>query len=470
MNVALDHIICGGLILVLIFTALAFGTVESWSIALFELLVLVLLALWGIKVAVEGQLTLLIPSVMWPLLALFVVGVLQSVVIGGADGQGRSLSLDVEVTRLTVVTLLCVIIACLLFANFLVREERVQKVGVFLVFYGLIFSVFGLVQHFSWNGKFFWFVEPTRQLSAPFGSFVNHSHFAGYVEMMMPFPLAMILFKSVNREARIFYGFAAIVMGVAAVISLSRGGMISMLAGLLFVLLSSLLVLQRRHSWSRHAPRLPLTILVSRMGAGFCVLLMIVGGIFWVGADPVINRVAITKLSGEIKPGEQTLYSSRGFIWQGTLKMIADYPLIGIGLGAYETVYPRYSGHDTASLRVAQAHNDYLQILADAGVVGGVLAGWFLWLLVRDFFAGLRHPDPKMAALALGAGGGIFAMLVHSVFDFNLQLPSNELMFLLLAAIVSVIGLAVRRQPGARKIARPIPRAKQEAIPLIARS
>lgn len=470
MSVALDHIISVGLILVLIFTALAFGTVESWSIALFELAMLILLALWGIQAVVAGRLNLLIPSLAWPLLALFVVGLLQSCVLSGPEGQLRSLSLDVEATRLTVVTLFCVIVAFLMFANFLAREERVQKVGVFLVFYGLIFSVFGLVQHFSWNGKFFWFVEPTRQLSAPFGSFVNHSHFAGYVEMMMPFALVMILFRTVNQEARLFYGFAAIVMGVAVVISLSRGGMISMLAGLFFVLLSSLFVLRKRSGRSRQASRLPITALASRVAAGVFVLLMIVGGIFWVGADPVINRVAITKLSGEIKPGEQTLYSSRGFIWKGTLKMIADYPLIGIGLGAYETIYSRYSGHDTASLRVAQAHNDYLQILADAGVVGGVLACWFLWLLVRDFLAGLRHPDPALAALALGAGGGIFAMLVHSIFDFNLQLPSNELMFLLLAAIVSMISLAARRQRGSKTTARLIPRAKQEAIPLIARS
>src|SRR5581483_5020793 len=151
MSIALDHIISVGLILVLIFTALAFGAVESWSIALFELSILILVVLWGIKAVVAGQLNLLIPPMAWPLIALLVVGLLQCCVINGADGQAHSFSLDVEATRLTVVTLLCVIIAFLLFANFLARVERVQKVGVFLVFYGMIFSVFGLVQHFAWN-------------------------------------------------------------------------------------------------------------------------------------------------------------------------------------------------------------------------------------------------------------------------------------------------------------------------------
>src|SRR5205085_8004012 len=142
---------------------------------------------------------LLLPPVSGPLLALLGLGLVQCFVVSDPDGQLRSLSLDVEATRLTVLTLLCMIIALLLFSNFLARVDRVEKVGHFLVFYGLLFSVFGLAQHFSWNGKFFWIVEPTYPLSAPFGSFVNHSHFAGYIEMMMPFPLAMILFKSVRK-------------------------------------------------------------------------------------------------------------------------------------------------------------------------------------------------------------------------------------------------------------------------------
>ena len=125
--------------------------------------------LWAIKALVDGQLILLLPPVSGPLLALLGLGLVQSFVVSDPDGQLRSLSLDVEATRLTVLTLLCMIIALLLFSNFLARVDRVEKVGHFLVFYGLLFSVFGLAQHFSWNGKFFWIVEPTYPLSAPFG-------------------------------------------------------------------------------------------------------------------------------------------------------------------------------------------------------------------------------------------------------------------------------------------------------------
>jgi O-antigen ligase len=100
---------------------------------------------------------------------------------------------------------------------------------------------------------------------------------------------------------------------------------------------------------------------------------------------------------------------------------------------------------------VPQAHNDYLQIVADSGIVGGLLALWFLIVVFRAIFRGLRAEDPLLAALALGSGAGLFGILVHSIFDFNLQVPSNALLFLLLTAVSSRIGASA---PSSRRDAR----------------
>jgi O-antigen ligase len=348
---------------------------------------------------------------------------------------------------LVVLTLFCLILAFLMFANFLVKRERVVLLSHFLVYYVFVFSVFSLVQHFSWNGKFYWVISPTTPLTSPFGPFVNHAHFSGYVEMVMPLPLALLLLKAVRREAQLFFGFATVVMGVATVVSLSRGGMLSMLGGLTFTSLMSLLALRKRRSEEPRSvnPHHRLLVL-TRMGLGVLVLVVILLGIFWVGVDPVLDRLAVSSLTGQVEPGRQTLYSSRGFIWTDTLKLIADYPLLGTGLGSYPVAFAKYSQSDSAYFPIEQSHNDYLQILADAGFVGGALAIWFLVSLFRSFARGVRHPDPRLAALVLGAGGGVFALLVHTIFDFNLQIPSNSLMFLLLAAIISVIGTPARSQ------------------------
>src|SRR5205085_3332970 len=116
-----------------------------------------------------------------------------------------------------------------------------------------------------------------------------------------------------------------------------------------------------------------------------------------------------------------------------------------VGLGAYGTAFSLYTASD-GSLRVPQAHNDFLQIVADCGIIGGLLALWFMALLGRALAYGIKARDPLMAGMSLGCGASAFAILVHSIFDFNLQVPSNTLLFLLIAAVVAQLGAAARAQ------------------------
>jgi O-antigen ligase len=123
--------------------------------------------------------------------------------------------------------------------------------------------------------------------------------------------------------------------------------------------------------------------------------------------------------------------------------MIRENPVLGVGLGAYETAYPRYSTQDQPLL-VAQSHNDYLQILADGGILGGLIALWFLVAVSRSIWQSCRHTDPLLSAIALGCATGIVSILTHSLFDFNLQIPANALVFLILVAMLSQIASLAR--------------------------
>jgi O-antigen ligase len=93
----------------------------------------------------------------------------------------------------------------------------------------------------------------------------------------------------------------------------------------------------------------------------------------------------------------------------------------------------------------SQSHNDYLQILADAGILGAIIALLFIFLVARDTLRASRHHNPAMAATALGAASGLFALMVHSLFDFNLQIPSNALLFLVLTSVVSRIAADAKK-------------------------
>jgi O-antigen ligase len=456
-SLSLGPIIALGLMAVMAGATLAFGAVEPWSLATLGLSIITLLALWVIKGLVDRRLEISAPSTALPLVALILIGVLQGMTITGSSGQRSSISLDAEATRLATEVLIILLIAFLLSANFLAKVPALTWLRNFLIFFGLALSIFGLIQRFTWNGKYYWVIEPSTQPPSPFGPFVNHNHFAGYVEMIAPIPVALILRRAVRGELAVIYGFAAAMMGLAVVMSLSRGGMISLVAGLMFVVAFGFRVSgewgvgsREREMGKRKSPLpiphfpFPLPLAVSRAGAVIVILITISAGVWWVGVDPVIRRFEKSGLASSSKDAGhsgETFFQSRGWIWRDTAAMIRDKWALGVGLGAYQTAYPIYNSRD-GSLVVEQAHNDYLQVMADAGIIGAVIALWFIFLVARDIVRASRHGSRVMSGTALGAGGGMFALFVHGLFDFNFQIPSNALLFLVLTSVVSQIASA----------------------------
>jgi len=429
-----------GLMIAVAFTSLAHGAVEPWSVFIFECVMLALVALWAVKAFKDKQVHLAIPDLVLPLAGLALLGIVQSLAITDRTGRLLSLSKDVGATRATVTVLIFLLLSSLIASNFWTSRAVLLAVANFLTIFGLAMAVFALVQHFAWNGKFYW-IRPTEAPS-PFGPFANHNHFAGLMELLIPIPFGLLLTRAVRSELRWLYGFAVFMMSLAVLASLSRGGMVSLAASLVFILLLSLRV--RRHRDQSRAPVSRLAALAGRIAIIITILIIIVAGVFWIGADPIIERVTSGQSAAHgARP--ESFFNSRGWVWRDTLAMIRANPLTGVGLGAYGTAFSLYTASD-GSLRVPQAHNDYLQIVADCGIIGGLLALWFIVLLGRAIAYGIKARDPLMAGMSLGCGASAFAILVHSIFDFNLQVPSNGLLFLLLAAVAAQIGAAVRAQ------------------------
>jgi O-antigen ligase len=432
----LERVIVFGLFGIMAFSSLAFGTVDPWSVAFFNISIVALFLCWAIRCVVQKRITISLPSFSLPIALLFGYGILQSVTILDESGKRWSISMDVEATRLVLEVLICLLISFILAATFFKGQQKLYWLKNFLIYFGLALAVFALLQHFTWNGKFYWLISPTSEVPSPFGPFVNHNHFAGYLGMIVPIPVALIWTRSVRGELVLLYGFAAAIMSIATVVSLSRSGIISLLSALIFVVLFGLNSIM---SWKNESKKL--MIIVSRTAAVVVLLATIAAGVLWIGPDSMGKRIEKTDLAAQARsndPRNATISQSRGWIWRDTLAMISDNWAMGVGLGAYQTAFPRYSERD-GSLIVAQAHNDYLQILADCGIIGMILVLWFIVLVFEDFRRALRHRNPSMSGMALGCGGGIFAIIVHSIFDFNLQLPSNALLFLILTAVIFIV-------------------------------
>ena len=400
---------------VLSFTALAHGAVEPWSIAIFELMLIGILLLWGIKVTIDRRLDVNIPPAALPILALLLLGIVQSIAFTGGDGQRWSLSMDVEATRQTLTILFFLGFAFIVASNFLVTRERLLRLANALTIFGAALAAFALVQHFAWNGSFYW-LRPTTQ--SVFGPFVNRNHFAGYMAMLMPVPLALIL-HVVRGHGRLLFGFAAALMGTAAIISNSRSGVISLAGSMVFMM-----ILKKRD-----------TVRVSTIGPVVIVALAVIAGVLWIGASEILEHFgdAVDQL---VQSGTPDV--GRATIWQGTLNAIRHHPVLGVGLGALVTVFPTYETVPSL-LRINYAHNDYLQILAEAGAAGGIIVVWFIAVVLFGVYRGIRSRDPLRAAMAMASGAGIIAILIQSVAETDLQIPSNALLFLVLAAVASRI-------------------------------
>jgi O-antigen ligase len=178
-------------------------------------------------------------------------------------------------------------------------------------------------------------------------------------------------------------------------------------------------------------PRVPVALV--RAGLGLGLVIALVFGLLLVGGDDVIERVVNTgRYGGDVTTG-------RAHFWRVTLNVIRSYPLLGTGLGAFGVAYTRF---DTINplLRLEQAHNDYLQLLADAGIVGGLLGLIFVVVLFRQGLRRINTADKFRRGVALGALGGCSGVLMHSFFEFALHAMANALLFLVLAALATISG------------------------------
>jgi O-antigen ligase len=132
--------------------------------------------------------------------------------------------------------------------------------------------------------------------------------------------------------------------------------------------------------------------------------------------------------------------------WGNTLRIFMDYPATGTGLGTFQWIYPSYQRMGEW-MNWGHAHNDYIQLLSEAGSIGAILLVWAFAVYLRRFLnpaLSRRKGEPRWTSVAVAAA--VFAMLVHSIFDFNLQIPANAGLFAIILGVLA--GAAHGRDPG----------------------
>lgn len=407
----------------LVLTTLAYGTVHQPTIALFYLLTAAIVILWAIDAFQSGALRFNKSLLQIPVIGTALYAFIQIIPFGslpetgGVAGIGRTISIEPFWTQMFALHFLALFFILAASLVYLDSASRLRKLATLITFFGFAYAFFAILQAVLSPTKIYGIYEIAY--AKPFGSFVNRHNFAAFIEMAIAVPLGLLFAGAIPRDKRLIYLTAIGLMGVALVLSGSRGGLVALLAMIVFIL-----ILSRRQ---RENGNLPLTI-----GLSALLLAVIIGGAILIGGESSLTRLAETAASSDIS-------TNRTYIWGVTLEVIKNNLPLGAGIGAFAAAYTPYDLANGIE-RVEQAHNDYLQILADAGLVGLALAAFFIWQLFKTGLKSVETDNLFRRGLAIGAFGGCFAILVHSLFDFVLHTTAVTYMFLTLVALLTVAG------------------------------
>jgi O-antigen ligase len=395
-----------GICLLVAFGVLAFGGVEDWARACFETGVGVLFVVWAAHVYRDPEETVLISPLLPPLVGLLLVVLCQLLL-----GTTASTFSTHQEFMLLLADVLVVFLAVQAFRTLADWRGFMW----FVMIFGFLVSVFGILQHLTFNGKLYWFRE-MHYGGIPFGPYVNRNHFAGFAELLIPMALVPMMLGKVRRERWFIVGLFAVVSIGALFLSASRGGIVSFAVEVVVIVLWMSL---RR-------------VGAKQMLGGAAVLVTALLMVSWLGVKEITQRFSGMKAL-EVASGK------RASMRRGTWRIFEDHPWIGTGLGTLQIVYPPYETLYDGRI-VNHSHNDYLEALAETGIAGGLCCALFLGMLLFHSMQQLTAGNNSFApVLNLSGFVGCVGFLVHSFVDFNLHLPANALLFFLMAVLATSV-------------------------------
>jgi O-antigen ligase len=427
----LSAFIFAGLVAIVPLSAVPYGSVEPWWTGLFNALVFVLAALWAVEGALNGRwLKRAHVLLLLPCLALAALAFAQSLPLPFIG----LISFDPYESRIFALRLLAFTLYAAMLLRYTSTERRLRALVVAVVCVGTASALFGIFRQASQREPL-GFVLALLQKGEGYAQFVSKNHFAFLAEMALGLALGLAVGRGVGRGKMLLCAAAAVPLWAALVLSNSRGGVFAMLCQILF-LVATFGAVRDAGRESRGGDSA--FVRLARSGAARVVLALlllvaVVVGTVWVGGDPLAERMGAV---GEEVLAADAARAGRAGIWADTWRLAEQHPFLGVGLGGY-WIAIRTTHGGSGMLVPRQAHNDYLELFASAGIIGALLLAAFLLLFIRRARARLREGTPFTRAVCLGALAGLFGVAVHSLVDFGLHVTVNAFVCAALVALAA---------------------------------
>ncbi len=451
----------------IVFSPLPAASVYEWSILVIQLVVLVMMAAYILMREKPQKNELISLMLKWPrylFVGLFVLIVFQIIPLprfiiaflspnthsfqtlfspGFSGTRFMSLSLIPSHTFRQGLELFTYFLLGFLVIKTVTTRKQIKRIVYVLVIMGFFEAFYGMYEMYNENPRLL-FLKKVHRVDVVTGTFVNRNHLSGYLEMIIPLALGLIiarigLFSLAGLRGRdkilrlsekgvsmnMLLSAGIIVMAVAVIFSESRSGVFLLIFS--FILFFELTIfyfrrVKERQKW-----------IMNFLKVSFVIITIVALN---VGMVSVIERFALDDL----------LHEGRPIVWGKVVEVIGDYPLLGTGLGTFASIYPVYDDSGS-SIHYSHAHNDYLEYLSELGVVGLVmLLGGVVFIVVRSFLVWRVRRHPEIKGLALGGMVAVVVILIHSITDFNLHIPANMVLFTVIVALTFVTAFYKREE------------------------
>lgn len=408
---------------------IGYGATEMWAYVPLAFLTALTAIFWIADGLKRGAIAYSSSPLQLPILSLILLGVVQLLPLGPHLGSellsvstSSSLSLDPYATRFFTIRLVMLSIFFSAALALIVDRGLAKRVAIAIISFGALMAFAGILQRLASPDAIYGFRSTPQAI--PFGPFVNQHHFAAFMEMTAGLTLGLLLGEVFEKNKKGLLLIAIFLMMLAVVMTGSRGGLISSLGATAFILFAHFYLTTRSHKL-RAAARLRLAISAAAILAAVALAV-----VFLSGADPLVRGLGM-------QSGQADFSSGRAHFWFVAWKIFLDNPIIGAGYDAFGVAFTKYDTWN-GTFRIEQAHNDYLQALADGGLIFFTCIAFFIALLLkRGIHVVRRAASPGRRSIAIGALGGCVGILIHSFFDFPLRTPSNAFFFLLLVVLAT---------------------------------
>ena len=439
----IDRIVFVGLLVTIVVTAIPYGSVQPWWVAVFECLVFLLGILGAVDLLITRERLPVGASVALPLVILCGFVVLQSLQLFAASNPvipdlRLAISADPYTSQQFAIKLFALIVAGVLLLRYANSQFRLRMVIYVVIGIGVASALFGLLRegaHAATSWPF-----PLPNPARGFAQFVNRNHFGFLIEMSLGLTLGLVFARrSALKKYMILLPIAGF-LWMTLIISNTRGGIVASLCQVLFlgVLVDPLRRLRGRNVVSDERPVHRFAWgLVGRVLAALVLVIVFVIGVSWIGGESVVSNFELSGYSFTQQGAQGHRENiSRKDIWGATWQLIKARPILGAGFGGYWIAITKYH-NASGKFTPQEAHNDYLELLASGGIIGAALVVWFGVRFVKRARRTLRADDPLLQAAGLGAVTALFGVIIHSFVDFGLHVTANALIFTVLVAIAT---------------------------------